>query len=277
MPNVILARRAFFSADRELRVPEWSADRNRQVFGRLANAHGYDYVLDVFYRGEPSPRDGMIANITHLKPIIADAVAVLDGKLINREVADFQACRPTVENLVDFLWRRLPARLDQGELARLRLRQTPRLWAEAIAGPSPDQDIAMRVTRTYEFAAAHRLQAPWLADEENSALYGKCNSPHGHGHNYGLEVAVEGAPDPDTGTILAPGELDRIVEQEVFEPFDHKHLNVDCPDFAELIPTSENLANVIFRRLRAGIDGAGRRLARVGLHETQKNYFEVEA
>jgi 6-pyruvoyltetrahydropterin/6-carboxytetrahydropterin synthase len=135
----------------------------------------------------------------------------------------------------------------------------------------------MRITKKYEFAAAHRLHAPTLPEAENQARYGKCNNLRGHGHNYNLEVTVAGEPDPQTGYIMPPQELDRIVDEEVFERFDHKHLNEDCPDFVDLIPTSENLAGVIFKRLQHRLDRDGRKLVKIGLHETQKNYFEVEA
>jgi 6-pyruvoyltetrahydropterin/6-carboxytetrahydropterin synthase len=127
------------------------------------------------------------------------------------------------------------------------------------------------------FNAAHRLHAAALSEAENAALYGKCNNPRGHGHNYGLEVTLEGEPDAVTGEIASPAWLDRIVEDTVFANYDHKHLNEDCPEFAELVPTSENLARVIFARLQPAVQGPGRRLSKIGLHETQKNYFEVEA
>lgn len=138
----------------------------------------------------------------------------------------------------------------------------------------------MRITKKYEFAAAHRLHVPSLSDEENYARYGKCNNPSGHGHNYGLEVTLEGTPEDASGVLLAPDAFDEIVEQEVFARFDHKHLNVDCPEFRDLIPTSENLARVIFNILQKRIDDLGKphvRLVKIGLQETQKNYFEVVA
>ncbi|MDQ3813869.1 MAG: 6-carboxytetrahydropterin synthase [Armatimonadota bacterium] len=268
--QVTLARRAYFSAGRRLRNPEWSDERNRQVFGKLASPHGHDYVLDVFYQGAVSDEDGMIVNISELKPVIAAVVDQLDGKFLDQEVPEFAARRPTAENIVDFIWNKLPHCMGTGRLTRLRLEETSRLWVEKT-------ETSMRITRKYEFAAAHRLYAPQLPEEENCARYGKCANPSGHGHNYTLEVALEGTPDADTGMIIPLTELDRIVDEEVMEPFDHKHLNEDCPDFANLIPTSENFARVLFERLRSRLDHAGYRLAKVGLHETTKNYFEVEA
>src|SRR5436305_2627225 len=108
--------------------------------------------------------------------------------------------------------------MGEGRLARLRLEETFRDWVEKT-------EHAMRITRCYEFAAAHRLHSPLLSEAENQALYEKCNNRFGHGHNYGLEVTVEGEPDPNTGAIIAHAELDRIVDEEVFARYDHKHLN----------------------------------------------------
>ena len=274
-PKTYLARRAFFSSARQLRVPEWNDEQNRAAFGMDALPHGHDYVLNVYYGGEIDPRDGMIVNLSDLKPVIAQATGPLDGKFLDREVEHFQHVRPTCENLVNFLWEHLPTRMGAGVLARVCLEENARLRVQKIR--LDENRTQMKLTRSYEFAAAHRLHVPSMPDEDNSSLYGKCNNPHGHGHNYGLEVTIEGEPNAQTGAIISSGELDEIVDREVFERFDHKHLNEDCPEFETLVPTSENLARVIFEILQRKLDGNGRRLSKIGLHETQKNYFEVEA
>jgi 6-pyruvoyltetrahydropterin/6-carboxytetrahydropterin synthase len=87
----------------------------------------------------------------------------------------------------------------------------------------------MKLTRCYEFAAAHRLHVPQMSQDDNSALYGKCNNPRGHGHNYGLEVTIEGEPDAQTGAIISMQELDAIIDEEVYERYDHKHLMKIAP------------------------------------------------
>lgn len=270
MSSVSICRRAFFSLGRRIFHPAWDDAQNRAAFGLDSLPHGENYVLDVYYGGDIAQRDGMIVNLSDMKPVIAEAIAPLDGAWLPDDIAWFAANRPTAENITRFVWDRLPQTLQQGALSQLGLDEGTRTsvrWNGKL----------MKTTRKYEFAAAHRLHSPFQSEAENSALYGKCNNPRGHGHNYGLEVTVEGAVDAATGAVIPAGELDRIVDEEVFERFDHKHLNEDCPEFKELIPTSENLARVIFDVLRPKIDGGTRRLARVGLHETQKNYFEVEA
>jgi 6-pyruvoyltetrahydropterin/6-carboxytetrahydropterin synthase len=273
--KTFLARRAFFSSARQLRVPDWSDEQNRAAFGRDTLPHGHDYSLNVYYEGEIDPHDGMIVNLSDLKPVIAAATEPLDGKFLDREVAHFQQFRPTCENLVNFLWDHLPPRMGAGILSRVCLEESAKLRVQKIR--LDEHNTQMKLTRSYEFAAAHRLHVPSMPDEENSALYGKCNNAQGHGHNYGLEVTIEGEPDAQTGAIMSGVELDKLVDEEVFERFDHKHLNEDCPEFKSLVPTSENLARVIFEILQKRIDATGRRLSKIGLHETQKNYFEVEA
>lgn len=99
----------------------------------------------------------------------------------------------------------------------------------------------LHLTRRYRFSASHRLHSAQLAEQENKRIYGKCNNPFGHGHNYVVEVAVSGPVDPATGMIASLGELDAFVDREVIEPFDHKYLNEEIAEFREHVPTTENL------------------------------------
>ncbi len=268
-PVVLISRRAFFASGLRLERPEWSSERNFEVWGKRSRPHGWNYTLDVFYQGHIAGTDGMIVNLDELKPMLARLVEPLDNSDLNQS-SYLNGQVPTLENLSSALWQSLPAQLGAGTLARLRLREGTRRWCEV-------SNQAMKVTTTYEFAAAHRLHAPNKSEAENAELYGKCNNPRGHGHNYGLEVTIEGHINSKTGEVIALPVLDEIVQREVFERFDHKHLNEDCPEFKSIIPTSENLALVIFQVLEPAVAGAGARLSRVGLHETMKNFFEVEA
>jgi 6-pyruvoyltetrahydropterin/6-carboxytetrahydropterin synthase len=267
-PKVLLGRKAFFSATRRLYLTDWSAEENEAQFGKASNLHGHDYLIEAFYGGAVHGDDGMIVNITDLKPLLADAAAYFDGHYLN-DLDEFKNVLPTIENLVNCLWNHLPATLGSGQLERLRLDESPRLWAVKTTG-------TMHLTRSYDFCAAHRLHAPDLPEAENERRYGKCNNPAGHGHNYTLEVTLEGEPDPQSGQLAALPALDQLVEKTVLDRFDHKHLNEDCPEFEHLIPTSENLAKVIFDLLNPLLESPHSHLAKVGLHETFKNYFEVE-
>jgi 6-pyruvoyltetrahydropterin/6-carboxytetrahydropterin synthase len=137
-----------------------------------------------------------------------------------------------------------------------------------------------RVTRRYRFSASHRLHAPQLNERENRELYGKCNNPYGHGHNYAVEVTARGPLD-DSGRALDTSVLDELVEQQVMAPFDHRNLNLDGNAFEHLVPTSENLAVEICRRLQAhwstAFPGEWPQLEQVRIAETDRNIFVVRA
>jgi 6-pyruvoyltetrahydropterin/6-carboxytetrahydropterin synthase len=137
-----------------------------------------------------------------------------------------------------------------------------------------------RVTRRYQFAASHRLHAPQLSDPENRQIYGKCNNPYGHGHNYEVEVSARGPLD-GSGRAVDIGRLDELVAQHVLEPFAHRNLNLDVSSFERLVPTAENLAVEICRRLkdnwRTVFPGDWPRLERVRIAETARNICEVYA
>lgn len=137
----------------------------------------------------------------------------------------------------------------------------------------------IRLTRRYRFSASHRLHSAGLSESENRELYGKCNNPHGHGHDYILEVSVGGAIDEAHGRVVNVEALDRLVGEQVLQAFDHKNLNSEIPEFAGVAPTTENLAGEIRRRLgenwKAAFRGATPALARIRLHETKKNIFEI--
>src|ERR1700747_1775471 len=131
--------------------------------------------------------------------------------------------------------------------------------------------MKISLTRRYRFAASHRLHSPTLSEVEHERIYGNCNSPYGHGHNYAVEVTVSGPVDADTGMIANLGDLDPFVQREVIEAFDYKYLNEDVPEFQTTVPTTENVCREIYRRL-AGFPAA--KLERVRIEETSKNSFE---
>jgi 6-pyruvoyltetrahydropterin/6-carboxytetrahydropterin synthase len=134
----------------------------------------------------------------------------------------------------------------------------------------------VHLTRRYHFSAAHRLHSSSLTPDENARIYGKCNNPFGHGHNYVLEVTVAGEVSPETGMVCDLGALDRLVRDEVLEPMDEANLNFDVPLFRTVAPTTENLCVEIFSRLGAQVASAldDVKLEKVALEETRSNYFE---
>lgn len=128
------------------------------------------------------------------------------------------------------------------------------------------------ITRKIEFSASHLYHNPALSPEENRRVFGKCNNPHGHGHNYALEVTVAGEPDPVTGMVLDLKELKDILEAEVMQRMDHRFLNYEVPEFASQIPTCENIAQFIWNSLDPKINKGT--LYRVRLYESPNLFAE---
>jgi 6-pyruvoyltetrahydropterin/6-carboxytetrahydropterin synthase len=132
-------------------------------------------------------------------------------------------------------------------------------------------ELQIELGRRYHFSASHRLHSPHLTEEENCRVFGKCNNPFGHGHNYVLEVSVSGRVDPITGMIANLAELDGFVESAVLQAFDHKSLNEDVAAFREKVPTTENLCIEIYERLKSFPLA---KFERVRIEETRNNSFE---
>jgi 6-pyruvoyltetrahydropterin/6-carboxytetrahydropterin synthase len=127
------------------------------------------------------------------------------------------------------------------------------------------------ITRRVEFSASHACYNPALSERENRELFGAAANPHGHGHNYVVEVTLKGDPDPVTGMIIDLRRLKAILSREVVEPFDHRFLNREAPPFDRVIPTAENIAIDIWKRIEPHLDG---RLHAVRLYETDDLYVD---
>jgi 6-pyruvoyltetrahydropterin/6-carboxytetrahydropterin synthase len=140
--------------------------------------------------------------------------------------------------------------------------------------------MTVRLTRKYGFAASHRLHSRALSDEENRRAYGKCNNPHGHGHNYEVEITVRGEVDAITGRAVDLGRLDRIAEEQILKPLRYRNLNEEVPVFRELVPTTENLAAELDRRLRSAwpevFPEGGPVLEKLRIWETERNICEID-
>jgi len=127
--------------------------------------------------------------------------------------------------------------------------------------------------RRYMISASHRLHTDALSVQENLATYGKCNNPHGHGHNYVVEVVVAGSVDPETGMVVNMSTLDDVVRSRVVDRFDHDNLNLD-PLFVNRVPTTENLCRAVFALLKDALPAG--ELKRVRVEETENNFFECD-
>jgi 6-pyruvoyltetrahydropterin/6-carboxytetrahydropterin synthase len=268
---VHLTRRVRFSAAHRYFLPDQSDEENVRLFGTSAgpSGHGHDYLCEVTVRGETDPETGIVMNLVDLKQLLAECVVEpLDREFLT---AVHPFCRgqvPTGENLVRLIWRVLEPSLFGVQLHRIRLAESDDLRVDCLR---KDDELMVFLTRTYEFSAAHRLHSPHLSDERNQEIFGKCNSPYGHGHNYRVEVTVQGPVDERTGMMVDLSYLDRIVEEEIIRRYDHKNLNLDTEEFRELNPSTENLVKVIWRRLEPRMKRPP--LYRVTVHETDRNAF----
>jgi 6-pyruvoyltetrahydropterin/6-carboxytetrahydropterin synthase len=139
----------------------------------------------------------------------------------------------------------------------------------------------MKVTFRYPFSAAHRLHSDQLSEDDNWRVYGRCNNPFGHGHNYTLEVTVQGEPDEESGLVVDRKQLDSLVQQEILSRVEHTNLNIQVAELRDLVPTTENVAYVFAEWLRRGwsrhFSQQDVTFNRIRIYETRNNRFEIEA
>lgn len=266
---VYATRRFEFSAAHRYWWDDWSAEENQRVFGKCTspNGHGHNYLLDVTITGNIDPRTGMIINMTELKGLVGEVLDEFDHRHLNMDTPYFRDQLPTTENIVRVLWRLIAARLPAHvRLSHLRLYEMNDLWADY------DGSDETTFVRAYTFSAAHRLHAPALSNEENLHIYGKCNNPNGHGHNYTLEVSVTGPVDPATGMVIDLVQMDATV-RAVLNSLDFYHIDRDVLAFANQPSTAENIIVFLWDALSPRFVGSLRHLR---LWETGKNVFAYD-
>jgi 6-pyruvoyltetrahydropterin/6-carboxytetrahydropterin synthase len=218
------------------------------------------HELDVGLRGRPDPVTGYLVGIQDVDAIVRRHVLPELSSMLHADEPRSPAC--IVRRLAQVLASHLPA---GAALARLTWNPGPFIQ-HAWDATMPDH--ALLVER-FEFSAAHRLHCPSLSDEENRRVFGKCNHASGHGHNYRIAVGVR-VPAGDGAAARPVGTLEAIVSRCVLARFDHRHLNVDCPEFAALNPSVENIAKVCHGLLAAPLAEAGMPIDHVTVWETEK-------
>ncbi|MBW4433899.1 MAG: 6-carboxytetrahydropterin synthase [Pelatocladus maniniholoensis HA4357-MV3] len=265
----IVNRRAQFSASHRYWLSELSEAENLKKFGACSGfpGHGHNYVLFVSLIGELD-QYGMVLNLSDVKHVIRQEVTnQLDFSYLNDVWAEFQQILPTTENIARVIWQKLAPHLP---LVRVQLFENPELWADYMGN-----GMEAYLSVSTHFSAAHRLAHRDLSEQDNFEIYGKCARPNGHGHNYHLEVTVQGEIDPRTGMIVDLGALNQVIEDYVVEPFDHTFLNKDIPYFSEIVPTAENIALHISNLLRSPIQKLGAKLYKIKLIESPNNSCEI--
>jgi 6-pyruvoyltetrahydropterin/6-carboxytetrahydropterin synthase len=219
-------------------------------------------VIRATVSGEPDPTTGYICDISSIDKAIREKAIPAATKLYTESISNGG---PRGEALLHSVLGAIKDRPPAGtSWRRLECRITPFL---SFTIQSEDWTM-VRFTQSFEFAASHRLHCPELSAEENRRIFGKCNNPNGHGHNYQLDVTVTGG---EGGNLV---ELERAVKKNVIDQFDHKHLNTDCDEFASLNPSVENISKVIWGKLDGQFNRA--KLVQVRVWETPKtcaDYF----
>jgi 6-pyruvoyltetrahydropterin/6-carboxytetrahydropterin synthase len=268
-----LTRQTAFEASHYNRIPELGDAENLKLFGAAANpnSHGHNYVLEVMVKGEVDADDGMVINLVTLDALLkTEVLANYDHKHLNSQHPVFAKdphLQPTCENIAIEIWQRLVLSLPDGMLYRVRLYESATNFADYHG-----EGQMVYLTKVYEFSSAHRLHSHVLSAEENQEIFGKCNNPSGHGHNYVLEVTVKGDVDSRTGLVAGLDFLDEVVQKQVYARFDYKHLNLDTREFEKLNPTSENFVKVLWNVLEPNLRPVA--LHRLRLRETPKNHFD---
>lgn len=231
-------------------------------YGGFPSATGFGpYLsLSVSLAGPLDPLSGYLVNIKQIDSTVRKLAIPATAEAIH-------ASRPKpAARLIRELFEMLQA-WPPLTLRRLNLKLTPFLSYSVYARERP----MIRLSQKFEFSATHRLHNPVASEEENRRIFGKCNNPHGHGHNYEVEVTLLGEPD-ESGLLIEIPQFERIVARSVIDRFDHKNLNVELPEFRELIPTVENIAMTIYRLLKPQFEHQRSRLASVTVWETPKTW-----
>jgi len=214
--------------------------------------------------GEPDPVTGYLCNISVIDELLRRHAIPYAADELQRH-----GWRMSAERLLQAVWRTVAPRTpERALLERLELLTTPFL-RYAVDGEEPEM---VCLTQQFEFSAAHRLHCREFSDEKNRQVFGKCNNPSGHGHNYLLEVTVGGVPDEKTGAVLAVPRFEQTVKERVIDRLDHKHLNEDTEQFRQVNPSVENIAKVIWGMLVGHVSPA--RLKNVRVFETPKTWAE---
>jgi len=258
-----LTREVRFAINPEPDDPSAAAGRNGFGGSPCLLGIGHYFALEVTLVGEPDATTGCIRDIKEIDRAVRERAVPLAVAFVRR--GRFGGGGSLVARFYELLKDAWPG----GTFHHLRLALSPTLSLSLFASEYP----MVRLSQKFEFSASHRLHNPALSDEENRKLFGKCNNPHGHGHNYVVQVTLVGRPDAN-GLVIAVPRFEQIVASTVIEPLDHKNLNVEIPQFSDLIPSVENIALVIFRMLKPQFATTGATLAGITVWETPKTWCE---
>jgi len=221
-------------------------------------------VVRARIEGEPDALTGYVCNISWVDGVVREhAVPAVNGLVAHGPCGGERLVRAVAGELLSHV-------PPGGRWVDWRVGLTPCLWY----GVKAEKLDMVEVKQVFEFSAAHRLHCPALSEEENRQAFGKCGNPSGHGHNYVVEVTVAGEPDGRTGVLLPVSQFEQVVKERVIDRLDHRYLNTDCPEFAAMNPSVENIVRVIWGLLHGRFGPA--ELKRVCVWETPRTCAEYE-
>lgn len=229
---------------------------------------GQFFALQVTLEGKLDPKSCYLRNIKEIDQVVRNEIigGLAGAKQLIREGHPELA----LSSFPSSLFAVLDGKFQPDKLHSITLLLTPFLSVTQLAS---EYGMHTRLSQKFEFSAAHRLHNPALSDEENRRTYGKCNNPHWHGHNYEVQVTLRGSPN-QSGLLVNVPAFEKIVHDFAITKLDHKNLNAEVTEFADLIPTVENIAMVIYRMLRNRFTGIGAELASITVWETPKTWCE---
>ena len=251
-----------FSAARRTMSPHVTEAENRELFAAATTLHGHNYRARLAFRTEKLA--GTTPSVRHdeIEPVIRSLHAELDHRYLNED-ANLKDRPITTESLAGYIFERVNAALPK--LHRLRLNERPDFFAEVW------EDESFFLGMQMSFNAAHRLHVAGLPDAENISLFGKCNNPLGHGHNYLTETTIGGNYDKRTGTLFDFVKLKNAIA-EALESWQDRHLDLETDDFREISSTGENIVRVLWPKIDNRV---GQQLVRLRLWETPNNRFTL--
>ncbi len=253
-----------FSAARRTCSPHLSDEENHQLFGIASqlSGHGHNYRMKITLAGDVDSASGVLVPYETWHRAIGDVRTELDHKNLNTDVPGLNGLPITTESLARYICRKLQADLP---VDRVKLFELRNFFSEYLSEGRTLLGIED------SFHAAHRLHSPHLTDKENFEVYGKCNNPNGHGHQYRVEATVGGPYDERTGTLYDFVVMTDAIKSAI-EPWNYKHLGLETDDFAERPTTGENIVSCLWPRLDNKLDN---RLHRLRLWETPNNRFAL--
>ncbi len=213
-------------------------------------------TLWITLAGTPDSESGMLVNLAQIRTTFSD------------HLTQNTVCFSTAPDLLDYAFVFFTRQFPSFSVASIRVDLHSRLSLSRLQGAAE----MILLTTKYEIAASHTLTHPEWNSDQNRDYFGKCANPAGHGHNYLIEITLAGKPDPKTGQILTPDQIQNTVRTFILDPFDHKNLNRDCPEFQSLLPTVENMAKTFYDLLAGKFHPA--QLYRVRVWETPHSYAD---